>query len=240
MDHALRHVEPCESPGFANHVVFAGGTNVAVAEEVGGGVDAGVLGDQAAIFLAEGVKRMVFTGEELVAEPGGGFVEDPPAAIGAVGGAWFSLVIAFDHVQAGSGLFPSRQGRRQVFRQVDLPGAAHPLDAAVGGALDHQGVPGEVDMPPLKAVEFAAPQTGHRTQKDDPVHLRPVGDLEGDRFLGNAGQGSGARGQWAEQVIVGGSQHFLRFDPADVPVVPFFKGLSLAEGFSITGRPASW
>ena len=224
-----RNLKPCKRPGFASDVVLAGCPDVAVAEEVGGGVDAGVLGDQAAVLFAEGVERMVFTRDKLGAEPGGGLVEDPPAAVGTVGGAGFRLVVALDYVQTGGGLLPSLQGRRQVFRQVDLPGAAHALDATVGGALDHQGVPGEVDMPPLQAVEFAAPQTGHRTQKDDPVHLRTVGDLEGGRFLGNAGQGSGASGQWAEQVIVGGSQHFLRIDAADVPVVPLFEGLEFGE-----------
>ena len=97
-------MKPCKSPGFANDVILAGGTDVAVAEEVGGGVDAGVLGDQAAVLLAKGVERMVFAREKRGAEPGGGLVEDPPAAVGAVSGAWFRLVVALDHVQAGDEL----------------------------------------------------------------------------------------------------------------------------------------
>jgi hypothetical protein len=57
-----RYLKTRKSPGFANDIILAGGADVAVAEEVGGGVNAGVLGDQAAVLLAEGVERMVFAG----------------------------------------------------------------------------------------------------------------------------------------------------------------------------------
>ncbi|MFN0128595.1 MAG: LVIVD repeat-containing protein [Verrucomicrobiales bacterium] len=84
----------------------------------------------------------------------------------------------------------------------------------------------------LQVVDISDPAQPRWVTGNSAYHTRSVANADGFVFAGgysNAGQGSGASGQWVEQVIAGGSQYFFRIDAADVPVVSLFEGFEFGE-----------
>ena len=55
-------------------------------QEVGGGMDARALSDEAAVFLSQSVQGMILSRKEFGAQPVRGFGKDTGATVGPIGG----------------------------------------------------------------------------------------------------------------------------------------------------------